>query len=287
MTKNMASGLLSLAVLCLAGLVLGGAADARERVYPWLDGNAKARETIAQRIAPPAGFARVPAQAGSFADWLRHLPLKPRGAPVRLHDGRLKRGQNNHAAVTDLDIGKRDLQQCADAVMRLRAEYLYSLGRYRAIAFNFTSGDRAAFARWAGGWRPRIRGRDVRWVRTGRTGTDHRNFRNYLNTVFTYAGSYSLSRELKPIADPDRLKIGDVFIEGGFPGHAVVIVDLAVESRTGRKVFLLAQSFMPAQSLHILKNAVSPKLGAWYEVSSGARLATPDWTFRTSHLRRF
>ena len=283
----MARGLLGLAALCLAGLSLGRDAAAVERGYPWLGGDANKLASIAQRIAAPAGFVRPPVRPGSFADWLRHLPLEPRGTPVRLHDGRLKPEQNNHAAVVALDIGKRDLQQCADAVMRLRAEYLYSLGRYKAIAFNFTSGDRAAFARWAGGWRPRIRGKRVRWVRNGRAGTDHRNFRDYLNIVFTYAGSYSLSRELKPVAEPGRLRIGDVFIEGGFPGHAVIVVDLAVEPKTGRKAFLLAQSYMPAQSLHIVKNPENSRLGAWYELPPGARLVTPDWTFRARHLRRF
>ncbi|MHA1536361.1 MAG: DUF4846 domain-containing protein, partial [Alphaproteobacteria bacterium] len=268
-------------------LAPGGEAIAGERLYPWLAAGADKPASLARRIAAPAGFARAPAARGSFADWLRHLPLKPDGAPVRLHDGRLKQGQNNHAAVVALDIGRRNLQQCADAVMRLRAEYLYSLGRYRAIAFKFTSGDRASFARWAEGWRPRVRGNRVRWVRGGRTGTGHRNFRAYLDTVFTYAGSYSLSRELKPVAGPGRIRIGDVFIEGGFPGHAILVVDLAVEPGSGRKVFLLAQSFMPAQSLHIIKNPRDSGLGPWFELPPGRKLVTPDWTFAARHLRRF
>lgn len=206
---------------------------------------------------------------------------------MRLHDGRLKANQSVHAAVVDLDIGRRDLQQCADAVMRLRAEYLYSKRRYEAIAFNFTSGDRAAFTRWAGGWRPRIEGRRVHWVRRGGRGTSYPNFRAYLVSVFTYAGSYSLSRELKPVRDPDDIRIGDAFVQGGFPGHAVIVVDMAVERRSGRKAFLLAQSFMPAQNLHVLKNPAQNDGSPWYSLPAGSHLRTPEWTFALHHLRRF
>ena len=50
------------------------------------------------------------------------------------------------------------------------------------------------------------------------------------------------------------MQIGDVFIKGGFPGHAVVVLDMAENDRTGQRVFLLAQSYMPAQDIHIMKN---------------------------------
>jgi len=38
-----------------------------------------------------------------------------------------------HEAVIDRDPGNRNIQQCADAVIRLRAEYLYSRKAYEAI----------------------------------------------------------------------------------------------------------------------------------------------------------
>jgi hypothetical protein len=62
-----------------------------------------------------------------------------------------------------------------------------------------------------------------------------------------------LEKELKP-ADPNDLQIGDIFIQGGFPGHAVVVVDVALNTDNGQQVFLLAQSYMPAQDIQILQN---------------------------------
>ena len=51
----------------------------------------------------------------------------------------------------------------------------------------------------------------------------------------------------------ENIEIGDVFIQGGFPGHAIIVVDLA-ENEVGEKCFLVAQSYMPAQEIHVLKN---------------------------------
>ena len=76
-------------------------------------------------------------------------------------------------------------------------------------------------------------------------------FRRYLDMVFNYAGTLSLSKEL--IALPYKnLQPGDVLIQGGSPGHAVVVMDVAV-NRDGKKLYLLAQSYMPAQEIHVLK----------------------------------
>ena len=55
---------------------------------------------------------------------------------------------------------------------------------------------------------------------------------------------------------------GDLLIHGGQPGHAVLVVDVAENSVTHQKFMLLAQSYMPAQSIHLLRNIDDPKLGA-------------------------
>ena len=85
------------------------------------------------------------------------------------------------------------------------------------------------------------------------------------------------------------LQAGDVFIKGGSPGHAVIVVDVAIHPKTKKKVFLLAQSYMPAQQIHILVNPANRNLSPWYELTDtdSDRLYTPEWTFEKKELKRF
>jgi hypothetical protein len=255
------------------------------RPYVWLT-KYDSKESIAQRIPVPRGFEREFAAPGSFAEWLRNLPLKNGIRPVRLYNGNLKTNQDAHVAVVDMDTGPKDLQQCADAVMRLRAEYLYSRQNISGIHFQFTSGDVASFSKWVEGFRPSVNGNRVTWAKTATPDNSYGSFRAYLNSVFTYAGSASLSREM-PKRSAQDLLAGDVFVEGGYPGHAVIVVDTARDPRSGKRVFLLAQSYMPAQEVHVLKNPANDALSPWYDAQLGSTLRTPEWTFRPEHLRRF
>jgi hypothetical protein len=254
--------------------------------YPWLKSH-NDNHALVNRIAVPTGFERMPVLKNSFGDWLRHLPLKPGKPPVYFYNGRKKGNQSAHHAVIDIDVSNRDLQQCADAVIRLRAEYFYSKGNYAAIHFNFTSGDKASYRKWMKGYRPLVRGNKVKWRKKRRYDSSHRTFRKYTETVFMYAGSYSLSQELKPVKNINDMKIGDVFIKGGFPGHAVIVVDMAINKTTGKKIFLLAQSYMPAQDIHILVNPSNDKLTPWYKLDFGERLYTPEWIFSREQLKKF
>lgn len=81
--------------------------------------------TIESRIKPPAGYIRQPVPSDSFVFYLRNLPLLPSGSKVKLYNGKEKPYQQGAFAVVDMEIGNRDLQQCADAIIRLRAEYLF------------------------------------------------------------------------------------------------------------------------------------------------------------------
>lgn len=241
-------------------------------------------ETLAQRIAPPAGFDRVAVASGSWGEWLRGLRMKPQNAPVLTFTGDKKWRQDVHVAVVDIDVGKRDLQQCADAIMRLRAEWLFASDRTGDIAFNYTDGGRVPFSRWARGERPSTSGKS--WSRSGKADASYASFRRYMDQVFSYAGTYSLDRELKK-TDARELAIGDVFIKGGFPGHAVLVADMVENKQTGEKRFLLLQSYMPAQDIHVLKNPASSDGSPWYDAKVAWPLATPEWSFPEGSLKRW
>jgi len=86
-------------------------------------------------IPLPAGFSRILFEKKSFADWLRTLSLK-KSKIVYLYNGLPKRNQSAQFAVINISVGNKDLQQCADAVMRFRAEYLYSQKRFGEIMRN-------------------------------------------------------------------------------------------------------------------------------------------------------
>jgi hypothetical protein len=202
-----------------------------------------------------------------------------------LFGGRPKPDQTGHLAVVDIDVGTRDLQQCADAVIRLRAEYLLAGGCGDRIAIDFTSGHPARWSEWRAGSRPVVSGTSVSWVTRGIPDSSYASFRSYLDSVFTYAGSYSLARELQTVVDPSEVLPGDVFIQGGFPGHAVLVADVAEEAH-GQRVFLLLQSYMPAQDIHVLRNPANADT-PWFPALRRGSLVTPEWTFEYSELRRF
>lgn len=53
-----------------------------------------------------------------------------------------------------------------------------------------------------------------------------------------------------------------------------------------QKMFLLAQSYMPAQEIQLLKNP-SNSNSPWYSISDNGILNTPEWTFNNGDLKQF
>ena len=164
--------------------------------------------------------------------------------------------------------------------MRLRAEWLFSEKRFNDISFNLTNGFNMKYSEWKQG--KRLNAACNGWTTGGTASETHDDFMKYMKTIFTYAGTLSLSKELqtKNIA---ILEAGDVFIKGGSPGHAVIVVDVAQGSEG--KVFLLAQSFMPAQDIEILKNLNNAGMSPWFKASEMGILDTPEYDFDWSQLK--
>lgn len=242
--------------------------------------------TVSERITVPEGAKRVTVAETSFAAYLRKFPLKTDGSAVYLYNGSLKSNQQVHAAVLDIDVGNRDLQQCADAVMRLRAEYLFKQGKFDEIHFNFTNGFKCEYVKWREGYRMVVNGNQTRWSKTAQPDYSYASFRKYMDLIFSYAGTLSLAKEM--ISVPvSEMQIGDVFIQGGSPGHAVIVMDMAVDPQKKKQYFLLAQSYMPAQSIHILKNLQQTGISPWYATDFGEVLSTPEWAFTRYDLKRF
>jgi hypothetical protein len=190
--------------------------------------------------------------------------MQPAGVAVHLYDKREKPRQDVHAAVIALDVPPRDLQQCADAVMRLWSEYRWS--RNLPVEFHPNPGKPTRLT-----WTP---------------GGPRAAFERWLIRVFADAGSASLAAELAPRRGP--LHPGDVLIQGGYPGHAVIVLDV-VERDSGGQLLLLGQSYMPAQELHVLPNLGNPALSPWYDASTlSTGLATPEWCpFSSKDIRHF
>ncbi len=214
-------------------------------------------------IPPPPGFSRLPCNNSTYTAWLRQLRLK-KNKTVYLFNGQPKTNQQAQFAVLDIPVGNKDLQQCADAVMRLRAEYLYAQKKLGAI--DFSDNDAVHYRLPAG--------------------ADRSVFDQYLEKVFSRCGTASLEKQLLPITDFESVTAGDVLIRGGHPGHAMQVMDIAV-NKEGKKAYLLAQSYMPAQDIHVVINPASTQLSPWYEVDSSPRIETPEWDFLKSQLRKW
>jgi hypothetical protein len=190
------------------------------------------------------------------------------GTSVKYYTGDLKVNREVYCSVVDQDIDPVDLQQCADAVMRLRGEYLFKQKRYREIHFNFLSD-----------------GKPRHFIDYAKGDYSYAKFRKYMKYIFSYANTAWLRAELKVRFITD-IQIGDVLIQKGNPyGLAVLVVNMAKDS-TGNIVYMLAQSYMPAQETQILINPNIKVTSPWYPLKEG-EITTPEWRFVSADLRHF
>jgi len=268
----------------------------RDTRYGWLSRKERARyQPLADRLPPPAGFMRVAVAAGSFGDWLRHLPCAPPDTPVRDGHGKPLRPADDTAlaAVIELRPGGPRLLGACNMLIRLRGEYLWSAGRLDGLVLHFTSGAEYPWKRFAAGERPGVRGREVTWKLNEDPAATRAVFTAYLEMLFAYSSSISLEHDTLPAGDAPILP-GDLFVISGRPGHAVQVLDVA-EGPAGAAdapratAILIGEGHTPPQSFHVLKGSDG---SAWFIVQPprpdrpGAPIALPTWPLVEWRSRR-
>ena len=189
-------------------------------------------------ISTPWGYTRV---EGRYAEFMRSLPLKKKGSKVQYYTGGDARYQWLSAGVIDLPM-LSNAEQCADMAMRLRAEYLFSQGRYSDIHFQNVNGNRLQY----------------------HGGGSRKALEKFLRKAYGCCSTFSVSRETEP-RKISEVQPGNVLVytarKPESVGHAMIVVDVA---RKGKKVAIMcAEGNTPAREQHIVRN-LNPLSNPWF-----------------------
>ena len=222
-------------------------------------------------ITPPRGYERIAGGNPTFAAFLRSLPLKERGTKTQLYTGGVADRQPLNYAVIDLPLIS-EVEQCADVCMRLRSEYLFKAGIYDSIRFNDVDNG----------------------VQQYDGGDSRASFEQFMCHVYEVSNTFSLSRELerRPLAD---IQPGDVFVYAAADrtdnqryGHAVMVIDVARNPKTGKKCFLLAEGNTPARNMHVVRNVNDKFNSPWFMLDEKADTLRLSYFFYYAHeLKHF
>lgn len=247
----------------------------------------KDKNTVRERFSPPKDYQWQEEKPDSYGYFIENFKLKPYGSQILRYDGSPISTQDLHEAVFDIDTGNKDLQQCADAVIRLRAEYLYKTKKTDDIKFHFTSGHLLSWNDYKNGTRAFVNGNSVSFRKAAGFDDSYQGFRNYLDLIFNYAGTISLNKETQPVLKSSDLKTGDILITPGSPGHVVFIAGVC-QNKEGKKLFLLGEGFTPAQSIHLLSNPFQRSISPWYDLDvNSAETKTARYIFKPTNFRSF
>ncbi|MCW3160116.1 DUF4846 domain-containing protein [Chryseobacterium oryctis] len=245
------------------------------------------KNTIKERFPAPKDYQWIEEKPNSFGHFIENFKLKSYGSPILKYDETPISTQHLHEAVFDIDTGNKDLQQCADAVIRLRAEYLFKNKKFDEIKFHFTSGDLVSWNDYKNGIRAFVKGNNVNFRKTADFDDSYQNFRNYLDLIFNYAGTISLNKETQPVTKNSELKTGDILITPGSPGHVVFIAGV-VQNNEGKRLYLLGEGFTPAQSIHIVSNPFDRNISPWYDLDiHSPETKTARYFFKPTNFRSF
>lgn len=245
------------------------------------------KNTIRERFDAPEDYQWKESQHNSYGHFIEHFELKNYGSPIVKFNGEKINNQALHEAVFDIDVGDKDLQQCADAIIRLRSEYLFKTKNFGDIKYHFTSGDLLSWEDYKNGTRASVNANSVSFRKAAAVDDSYQNFRNYLNLIYNYAGTISQFRETKPVTKNSDLQTGDILITAGSPGHVVFIAGVS-QNKNGEKRYLLGEGFTPAQSISVMKNPYNPVISPWYELDvNSPEIKTSRYIFNPVTFRRY
>ena len=219
-------------------------------------------------IPTPDGYTRIEGEDPKYGMFLRSLPLKPKGAVVKYYWGGIADLQDLNYAVVDLPL-LSNAEQCADVCMRLRAEYLYQIGHLENIYFLDVNGNILSYS--------------------GEKSKE--SLEDYLRKVFRVANTYSLSRQMDD-RDLSDIQPGDVFVypapNSNSYGHAVMVADVAEDPNTGNEAIILLEGFIPARSIHVMRNVQDPSKSPWFILDKESETQTFSlFQFRNTDLKCF
>lgn len=246
----------------------------------------KSGNTISTRFKVPEGYERVKTEEGSFEYYLQNLPLKKYGSKAYHYNGKINRNAPVYG-VFDNEITPKNLEQCADAVMRLWAEYLYYRGEYDRIKFNFVNGFECDYVSYAEGNRLHVDDKICYWYKDAEEDYSYETFRRYMDLVHNYANTTSLQKQAEPVSYED-IRIGDIFVMTASQmnkslGHAVIVVDMCVNKETGEKLLLIAESTTPASETYVVTDREG---NVWIRLDEFGALHTSTWSCPGEFLRR-
>jgi hypothetical protein len=249
-----------------------------------------------------------------YARWLLDRKLFPIDHKVRYYNGEEKQNDGGRNKIISVGVLKydlvgtfsknkerpADLQQCADACIRLWAEYLWEHKMYDKIHFKNAPGFVFYYKKWAEGYRVHFdKNWKASWSKDAGVDYSYTTFRKYLSLVFTYCGTATLAKEMMSVKSTD-IQPGDILIWGGSPGHAVTVMDVLRNKHTGKLKVMFSQSYMPAQEIEILANnednyrwtekyTKGMWFSPWFEIDEEKSpvINTPQWTFDLSDGAKF
>jgi hypothetical protein len=242
--------------------------------------------TSIKDLNPPQGYKRVKADSNSFAAYLRNLPFVDDSHTVLdfKNSIRVKAGDSSLAAVVPIKILGKRLWQCMDILLVLNTDYLKKKNNSDLIEFPLPEGTLLSWPEWRDGFRPVFSGMQFNKKRNGSYNDSAKNFKRYLNEIFSSSGTQTFFYHY-PQVPLNSIKPGDFIVKKGKKGHAVLIIDVAVNDNN-EKVALIGQGDTPACQFYLLKNKQG---SAWFKISSETEY--PDLPIRKkmfwSGLRRF